>query len=583
LKAVPPGRLLGDPLRLSQVLTNLMTNAIKFSAGGNVVVSVRDISTGKGEIELQFSVSDQGIGMTPAQVAKLFTPFTQADASTTRRFGGTGLGLAISHHLVTLMGGRIWVESEPDVGSTFHFTVQLGTVDGENRGGIAELADRLAIHADRAVMVVDDNPMARRVLQHIISQVGLQVFTAENGEAAVALAEATAMPAFLACFVDWRMPGMDGIETIHHLRNRFSARSADLPAMILVTAFSHHEDLSDLNGEVDGFLPKPVGTRQVYVELARALGMLGKALPESERLGNRLEWWRFHGLDILLVEDVELNQEVMIELCSAAGLGLRLASNGEEALQAVAEKAPDLILMDCQMPVMDGFTATQKLREDPRYRDLPVIALTANVMADDRERCRAAGMSGYVAKPIRMHLLFEQMASLLPEAMRLPARPQPLPEMPADVGTPLHLTGIDMRLALAHVGGRNGTLIRLLKHFRENLAARFEPEMRAALATADWEGAARQAHSLKGVAFTLGAVALGDAAIALQGAVDGREGALIEQALSRVLVELAEVIDGLADIDAQAGDGCPLMLPSGGGIRSLAPQLARLERTACNA
>ncbi|MBV2207356.1 MAG: PAS domain-containing protein, partial [Pseudomonas sp.] len=359
--------LLGDSLRLCQVLTNLTSNALKFSAGGNVVVRVQTLAVRDQRVELQFSVSDEGIGMTPEQLAQLFQPFTQADASTTRRYGGTGLGLAISRQLVDMMGGRLWAESEAGKGSTFHFTVQLKSAGKERRQGIARLAAKLAEHHEHPLLVVDDSAIAIRVLEHLIGQLGLRVDTATSAAEALARVESAAAPHYQVCFIDWRMPEIDGIECIRRLRQALAARGASIPPMILVTAYSHHDELYEVSHEIDGLLAKPVSTRQLYLELARCLGIAADKSVSGDRCRrhyNNLPWSRFRGLDILLVEDVEVNQEVIVELLGNVGLPVRLAQNGAEALAAVAEKRPDLVLMDCHMPVMDGYTATRKLRAD---------------------------------------------------------------------------------------------------------------------------------------------------------------------------------------------------------------------------
>ena len=334
------------------------------------------------------------------------------------------------------MGGRIWLESQLGTGSTFHFTSRFGKEGTERRSGVAALAVKLAEHAEQPVMVVDDNPIARRILEHLIGQLGLEVHTADSAQAALALLTTHNAPEYLACLVDWRMPGVDGIETIRRLRAAFVAHGADVPPpMILVTAYSHHDDLRDLGREIASVLAKPVSARHVYVELARCLGVFDEETPNPNRRKDAdLQWSRFRALDILLVEDVEVNQEVICELLASVGLSVRLAGNGVEALSEVARKTPDLILMDCQMPVMDGYMATRQLRENPLWRKLPVIALTANAMVEDQEKCFAAGMNAHVAKPIRMELLYECMVQCVPSTAVLTdgkfVRSQPQPAVP---------------------------------------------------------------------------------------------------------------------------------------------------------
>ena len=550
-------RLLGgDPLRLGQVLTNLVTNALKFSAGGNVEVRVEPVSSDDEWTELHFSVRDEGIGLSPEQAAQLFQPFAQADVSTTRRYGGTGLGLAICRHLVEKMDGRIWVDSEPGVGSTFHFTARFTSEGADRRMGIAALEAKLAEHAGQPVMVVDDNPVARRVLEQLIAQLGLRVHATDGADGALALAAAEGTPPYLACFVDWRMPGVDGMETIHRLRAAFRGRDGGhVPPMILVTAYSHHEDLRDIGHEIDSLLAKPVSAHHLYVELAHCLGVTGDPAPGVDRRKqSRPDWSRFASLDILLVEDMAVNQEVMVELLGAAGLTVRVACNGAEALAEVARKAPDLILMDCQMPVMDGFTATRELRQNPAWRDLPVIALTANAMVEDREACLAAGMNAHVAKPVSMEALFHRMVECVgalaaatetqPDTARTP-EPSSAPHLP-------QFPGIDTAVGLTHVGGRLPLLLRLLRKFRDNMGADFEIQFTAALAAGDGATEIRLIHSLKGIALTLGATDLGEAALALEQAVAADDQGKRQDLQTEMLARLRVVLTGLSGLTEAA-------------------------------
>ena len=550
--------LVGDPLRLGQVLTNLVSNALKFSVGGNVVVRVTTVTSHADEAELRFSVSDQGIGIAADQLANLFQPFTQADASTTRRYGGTGLGLAISRHLVELMHGRLWAESTPGAGSTFHFTARFKLAGIDRRRGIAELAARLPQHASQPVLIIDDSPVALNIMTHLVGQLGLLVESYDHAAPALARLDTAPLPQYLACFIDWRMPGMDGIETIRQLRAKLTAQGvSSLPPMILVTAYSHHDELAGISHEIDGLLAKPVSARHLYIELARSLGIATSLRPAIDRRQrNVLIWSRFHGLDILLVEDVEVNQEVIMELLAAAGLRVRVAANGAEALAAVADKLPDLILMDCHMPVMDGYTATQKLRESPATRHLPIIALTANAMTTDQEKCFAAGMNAHVAKPIRLDALFERMVQCLPEHASVPAGTvvphlptPPAHSPPASLGLPT-FPGIDQAVGFAHVGGRPHLYLRVLKQFRDNQGRNFAAQYQAAQDQDDWTARMRLAHSLKGVAHTLGAVDLAEQAIRLLRATEAQDAAQAVELFPAVVAQLDQVITGLADLDA---------------------------------
>lgn len=541
--------LLGDPLRLGQILINLVGNAIKFSAGGNVIVQVETVRADEQELELHFAVSDEGIGMTPEQVEQLFQPFSQADVSTTRKYGGTGLGLAICKHLTEAMNGRIWVESEVDHGSVFHFMIKLGVARSDRRDGIARFAAGLAEQAHRPLLLIDDNQVALNIQGRLIGSLGLKVETASGGAEGLARACADDAPDYLAYLIDWRMPDFDGIETIHRLRAALAARGRRIPPMLLVTASSHQLEIEVDTQALDGVLAKPVTARSLYVELARCLGLLRDATPGVERRkGKALQWSRFRRLDILVVEDIEINQEVILELFANVGLSARLAMNGAEALAAVKEKCPDLVLMDIQMPVMDGYEATRRLRAQAAYKDLPIIALTANATLEDQEKCIAVGMNAHIAKPVRMEALFERMAKCLPDTPATPAPvnpgtdASPVPALPS-------FPGIDMVLGLAHVDGRPSLLLRVLKQFRDKMGKTFEAQFTAARDAGDWKEQRRLAHSLKGVALTLGATALAESASALQDAAGEQDVARRDALLTETLDKLTEIRAGLADLD----------------------------------
>ena len=558
-----PSVLIGDPLRLGQVLTNLANNALKFSAGGTVRISVETVKQGNAAVTLQFCVADEGIGMTAEQVETLFQPFSQADASTTRRFGGTGLGLAISRHLVAMMQGEIWVNSQPNTGSTFYFTATFSPSADASRSGIAELADRLGEHADRPVLVVDDNLLARSLLAKKIEQLGFRTHSAGNAEEALNCVAEHGGENYLCCFVDWRMPDVDGLTTIRLLRKLFSYQEAQqIPPMILVTAYSHHEELQAVGQEIDSLLAKPITARHLYVELARCLGVFAPrpvAWKDAQQTSN--DWSIFRGIDVLLAEDIEINQEVIVELLSGVGIYARIANNGEEALAEVARKVPDLILMDCQMPVMDGFTATRQLRSNPLWKSIPVIALTANAMSEDRERCLEAGMNSHVAKPLRMALLFAEMQSCLIHWSALAEAP-PAKEStpPSDQATEtLSIDGIDTAQALHYLSGNTVLYQRLLRRFNDLTLPGFAPQLAEALAAHDWETLARVAHTLKGVALTLGANNLGQAATALEKASRQEDPLAAKDWANRVQAESARVARGIDAVYPANGE--PLIQP----------------------
>lgn len=535
----------GDPLRLGQVLINLVANALKFSAGGTVVVKADTVALNTGEIELHCSVSDQGIGMTPEQVDNIFQPFTQADSSTTRKYGGTGLGLSISRQLVELMNGRIWVESILGEGSTFHFTARLKTLGPDRRHGIAQFGTRMAEQAHRPVLIIDDNPVACTILERMIIQLGLQAEVAMSGADALKKIDTESMPDYLMYLVDWRMAGLDGIEIIRKLKTIYRQTGHSAPPMILVTAFSHHEEMDQIGGEIDGLLAKPVSARHLYVEMAHCLGIAEIASLEGERrLQRQVNWSRFRSLDILVVEDVEVNREVIGELLANAGLAARFAKDGQEALLAVEQRCPDLILMDVQMPVMDGYTATRRLRENRAYRDLPIIALTANALLDEQEKCLAAGMNAHVAKPVRMDALFDQMAQCLPDRFHRGSGQTGAAKGEAVQAAHPALPGIDVAVGLGYVR-KTELYRRLLVKFRDTYGRTFESDYAQAMAAADWETQIRLAHSLKGITQTLGAYDLGEAAAALEAAACSKDREEVENRFAMTLDAFVVVITGL--------------------------------------
>ncbi|MBF0256579.1 MAG: response regulator, partial [Gammaproteobacteria bacterium] len=455
---VAPGTplgLIGDPLRLGQILINLGNNALKFTAEGEILISVEPLQGGDDWVELHFAVRDSGIGMGPEVQARLFQAFSQADASTTRKYGGTGLGLAISKRLTELMDGRIWVESQPQQGSTFHFSVRLGLAD---ELAISESGDAAAaefdIHGLR-LLVVDDNHCAREILQRMISQCGCPVDCAASGEEALALLDqrmAGAEP-YDILLLDWQMPGMDGLSCAREVL----ACYPQPPKIIFVTAFGREELRHEGEGqavEIKHLLTKPVTVSALQNAVAKALG-LGLSRADSGR--NQQDYHevlgRLRGARVLLVEDNELNQELAFELLSNNGVSVEVANNGREALEMIEANAYDGVLMDCEMPLMDGYTATRILRSWPASAELPIIAMTANAMVADVQRALEAGMNDHIAKPVVVREMFTTMARWITPSnpLRAPQAPSPTHASPgaADAGAALPaFTSIDSQLGL---------------------------------------------------------------------------------------------------------------------------------------
>jgi signal transduction histidine kinase/DNA-binding response OmpR family regulator len=400
-----PERLLGDPLRLGQILTNFVNNAVKFTERGEIRLEIELLERTGEKAQIKFSVRDTGIGMTREQSAKLFQPFTQADMSTTRKHGGTGLGLTICRRLVELMGGRIWLESEPGVGSTFYFTVWLGISDAQVSGNIVpERLTRLR------VLIVDDNPAAREILQEPLSAIVSHVDAVGSGkEALVAIRKRDPTSPYDIVFMDWRMPGLDGLQTSRHIKS--DETLSRQPAIVLVTAFGREDIREETERlQLDGFLVKPVTRSMIVDSLVNIFSEPGDDRANEEQIRNASDS-RLAGARILLAEDNDINQQIAIELLESAGAKVTVANNGREAVQILSDgpDSPlfDMVLMDLQMPEMDGYQATTKIRTEPRFHTLPIIAMTAHATIEERERCLASGMIDHVSKPIDPAMLFE--------------------------------------------------------------------------------------------------------------------------------------------------------------------------------
>lgn len=392
-----PVFLMGDPLRLGQVLTNLVSNAVKFTPAGEVVVNVVLQSLADNKATLRFSVTDTGIGMAPEQMSKLFQAFTQADSSTTRRFGGTGLGLSISRRIVEMMGGEIGVTSELGKGSTFFFTVALDLQDAPNRRPAPPLESLSA----RRVLVVDDSYSSREILRQELEYLGLRPGLAADGEEAVrelVRAAKEEMPYDLV-LMDWKMPGKNGIEVVRQLRD--CRELPYVPTIIMVTAYGREEIMEEAQAEsINYFLIKPVSPSLLQHAIQDVFGQRSASETRENLAQEFMIPPRFRGRRVLLAEDNEVNQLVAKELLESSGLEVDIAPDGRKALQMAEAEQYAMVFMDIHMPTMDGIEATRQLRQDERYARIPIIALTADSMVGDKERSLAAGMNDHLAKPI---------------------------------------------------------------------------------------------------------------------------------------------------------------------------------------
>jgi two-component system sensor histidine kinase/response regulator len=594
-----PTRLVGDPLRLSQVLINLTGNAVKFTERGEIVVAVNvvksdaapDSTSSPKAVTLAFSVSDTGIGMTAEQLPQLFQSFTQADSSTTRKYGGTGLGLSISRQLVELMQGTIAVQSSPGAGTTFTFTVPLGVAESQETSASAS-ATRLALLTDVRALVVDDSATARTALVEMLTSFGVQADAVASGEECLAtLARALdAGQPYQIVLMDYLMPGLDGMATIRRIHQ--STRDAAPPSILMVSSLTR-ETVLDEQGElpVDAFLHKPVGPALLYHSLLQVLhpqlgAADGPAAGALARSSTMADIPRLDGARILLAEDNDNNREVALDFMAAARMQVDVAFNGVEALRMAREGDYDLVLMDIQMPEMDGLSATREIRAaaatDTRLARLPIVAMTAHALASDRALSRMAGMNDHVAKPIDPDLLFctllkwidparlagrplppklQQQPQQQPQQHRAPAAPQPAGALPA-------APGIDWRLALEHVDGQRSRLEKRAGSFVREYAG--APHiLREALGAGDHPRLQALAHNLKSSAAYVGAFELSGAASRLEQDLRAGMPDRVGVQVPALLAALETALSGLARMAASA-------LPRAAPEEALAAVMARL-------
>ena len=554
---IPP-TLIGDPLRIGQVLLNLCSNAIKFTEVGEVELAFRCLSSNETDLTLQISVRDTGIGMTPDMQHRLFQKFTQADQSTTRRFGGTGLGLAISKHLIELMGGRIWLEdSQPDKGTTICCTIQLKVAQQAQLRRRELLGQAGPLLEGIRVLVVDDNEVSRDILAGMLRFFHLGVSVAANGKAAIDLLETTHDKPFDLVLMDWRMPGMNGDEAIRRIHADIAITHQ--PKMVMVTAYGREDviKLADQAG-VDGFLIKPVSPSTLLDTILSVLGRgrIFSANGEDRTESNAIASHDFSGAHLLLVEDNEINREFAVELLRSMNIQVDEAVNGEEAVKMVEQRAYDAVLMDIQMPVMGGLEAAQCIRllaQQPggeRFASLPIIAMTALAMASDAERSQQAGMNDHITKPIDPDRLMATLAKWLQIEKNTAAQTSSdkagaelTPGYPGDL---LALKNMDAVQGIRRIGGNAEAYRKQLRRFRENYSSAADELQRLTMRKGVQAGA-EYCHALKGVFGNLGADALFASAVELdallkQGKMPGPEQM---ERLRQLLQQAMNEIDGL--------------------------------------
>ncbi|WP_025695189.1 response regulator [Paenibacillus durus] len=562
-----PVHLTGDPLRLQQVLTNLVSNAVKFTEKGEVVVRVEQVHRVHHRVKLKFSVRDTGIGLSKEAEARLFQAFTQADSSTTRKFGGTGLGLAISRKLVEMMGGNLWAESKAGEGSTFAFTAWFG-VSKANRSSAREMPKEMR---SLRMLVVDDNQAARELLVKNLQDFNCNASAVSSGEEAIlALEAADENEPFDLVFLDWEIEGEYGLDTARRIKKHATLKS--IPAVILVTAFGKDVYLKQADAaDLDDVLVKPVNQSLLYDTIINLFAPHSGELPVPSSVNEKD--YKLAGLRVLLAEDNEINQQIAVELLKSQGVETEIASNGAEAVRMIRERPEpyfQLVLMDMQMPVMDGFEAARRIRE--KGSELPIIAMTARTMPEEREKCLAAGMNDHVSKPIDPDILFSIIDKWTPNDVRskLSQAVGGGAGQEENIAAPSlpQIGGIDTVNSHKRTGNNEVLYISLLRKYADNHGNTVR-QIKEAVDGRDFGEAHRLVHNLKGVSGNIGAVEVetlsGEISALLSAGPVGKEMMpLIERLETAVLgisEEIRSVLGGIPSSMAEAEGNTPPRRP----------------------
>ena len=534
-----PDILSGDPTRLGQILINLAGNAIKFTQKGEIVVEVREVARGGNKVGVHFAVRDSGIGMNEEQLARLFQSFSQADSTISRQYGGTGLGLAISQQLTEMMGGLIEVRSEPGVGSSFYFTLDFDVVEQDSPA--VEREDK---PQGLNVLVVDDNEPSRDILQEYLHSFGYTVTLAESGEQALALMQPK--HSFDLVLLDWMMPGMTGLDVALAVREQKSP-----PKVVLLSSWKMPS--SEHQAMVDAFLAKPVKPSSLLDTIMLAYG---KQVVRRERSVGRgagpADLAHIMGARVLVVDDSEINLQIACELLEKVPLVLDTASDGKEAVDKVRANQYDCVLMDIQMPGMDGYTATNLIRQEYSMDELPILAMTANVMAEDRNRTREAGMNGHIGKPVDPSELYKTLRDFIPEADytgNLPSETGALSTAAPGVELaplPTTLPGLEIKQGLSRLANNESLFLKLLQDLMKEYADS-PARLRQLVADNEMEEASKFAHKLRGIANNLGAFAVGSCAEEIEAcAKSGTD--ITEQQVADLEAALAEVAGSMPEL-----------------------------------
>ncbi|MCE3608113.1 response regulator [Massilia sp. P8910] len=531
-----PQILMGDPLRLGQVLINLVGNALKFTAHGHIQLRVERDKEWHGDdsqVRLCFSVEDSGVGISPEQQERLFQAFAQADASTTRIYGGTGLGLAISQQLVRKMGSEIGVDSELGAGSRFHFTLTLNVAPAQGNARLQAGAGARG----KKVLVVDDSAPTREMLELQLRSFGFDASAVGSGAAALF---ALQLEPYDLVLMDWNMPDMDGLETARRIKD--DPTLASIPSIIMVTAFARdHIKAAAEEAGIGAFLVKPVSASQLLDSVLATMGF-DAAVPGRDAApfpSQAAEHIR--GARVLVVDDNLVNQQVASEILRRAGVHVDLAGNGVDAVRLVGEADYDAVLMDIQMPEMDGYQASARIRANPRHAELPIIAMTAHAVAGYRDSCLAMGMNDYLSKPIEPAILYTVLAAWIhADPTRVAAESAPPPD---EGDVPRHLPGIDVEAALERLGHNGPLLTRLLTMFAKDFTGSHDAIVQA-VDSGELDNAALLVHKVKGAAGNLSAQQLFVAAGELEQCLMTKDGKAAMEILPAFLRLFDEVMDG---------------------------------------
>ena len=510
-----PATLIGDPTRLSQILINLCSNALKFTEQGEIKVTVESIETSTHKATLKFSVTDTGCGIAPEQQQYLFNSFFQTDASTTRTHGGTGLGLAISKQLIGLMNGSLGVNSEPEKGSHFFFVIDCG-IDSQQKISPALMQPELK---NLKVLVVDDNMTARQVLRNQLASLSFKVTTVASANEAYAVIK-SAEKAFDLILMDWSMPEINGLDAVKHIKNKLHLNH--IPAIIMLTAYAQEEVINEAKQHnLDSFILKPATPSTLFDQIIKVLHpSLSPALTSSQNTQSQ----KLLSGSILLVEDNKINQQVAEELLKSFGLKVTIAVNGLDAIEQLTLKSAhhhtfDLVLMDIQMPEMDGIQATQKIRANPSFKSLPIIAMTAHAMTGDKAKSLAAGMNEHITKPIDPSELYKQLQQWL-QRSDSPSLPVKSITKPEDITLlPDYSEHLDVAWGLKIIGGNRKLFSKLLKDFYDDHFNDIQ-KLEMAFEQKQTEDMKRIIHTIKGVTGNIGAQKLHKQAMLLEQSIN---------------------------------------------------------------